>query len=168
MLEPLSIVATSAALVGSCGRLVGFIYQFARKATAIDSALGMLGIELEELRRVLAAVNTTFSNPELAKAAFEPQTGHEGQHWANVRRSMSDCERCLNSLERLLEKMSKEDSGIVGRGRKILKMSWNEEHISLHKQQISAYRHTMELSLQLITVYFHFYIGFVLTLAPPF
>lgn len=153
MLDPLSIAATSAALVGTCGRLVGFVYQFAQKVTTVDTALGMLSIELEELRRVLAAVHTTFSNPELARAAFEPQTGHEGQHWANVKRSMSDCETCLCTLERLLEKVSKEDSGLVGRGKKILKMSWKDEYISLHKQQISAYRHTMELSLQLITVY---------------
>jgi len=153
MIEPISLIATSAALVGTCGKLAGYVYQFARKASAVDTAVGMLGIELDELRRVLGAINTTFNNPELARAAFEPQTGHESQHWENVRRSMSDCQRCLGSLERLFEKMNKEESSFLGLGKKVLKMSWKEEHISLHKQQISAYRQTMEVSLQLITVY---------------
>jgi hypothetical protein len=156
MIEPLSFIATSAALVATCGRLAGYVYQFARKASVVVSALGMLSIELEELRRVLCAINTTFSNPELAKAAFQPQTGHESQHWENVRRAMADCNRCLSSLEHLFQQMSRGESGFLGRGKKAFKMSWKEEHISLHKQQISAYRHTMELSLQLITVYFPF------------
>ena len=153
MIEPISFITTSANLINTCTKLVDFAYQFAQKVNSIGTALGTLGIELVELRRILGAINSTFANPELAKAAFEPQTGHESQHWANVRRSMADCEQSLCSLECLFQKISKEDNSLLGRGKKVLKLSWKEQDISWHKQQISAYRHTMELSLQLITVY---------------
>jgi hypothetical protein len=113
----------------------------------------VLGIEIESLSHVLRSINTSFSDPSLAKVALNAHTGHEAQHWENVRQSMRDCKETLERLEQVLEKVNKGDSGFLWRPKKTIKLNMKMETIALLKQEIAAYRQTMQLSLQLITVY---------------
>jgi hypothetical protein len=156
MLEPLSIVVASAGLVDTCVKLTGHIYTFVNKNQNIDTATSVLGIEIDSLSRVLRSITTSFNDPTLAATALKSQTGHEAQHWENVRRSMDDCKVTLAELERILVKVNKTDGGFLRRPKKVMKLAMKEQNIALFKQQIAAYRQTMQLSLQLITVYASF------------
>jgi hypothetical protein len=152
-MDPISIIAASGSLVTTCYKLTGYIYTFINKNQLVDTAAGVLGLEIESLSRVLCAINTSFGDPSLANAALASQTGHEAQHWENVKQSMKDCKETLERLEGILQDINKVDTKFFRRPWKVLKLGMKEEVISLFKQQIAAYRNTMQLSLQLITVY---------------
>lgn len=152
-MDPFSIATASAGLVGTCVKLSGYVYTFINKTQNVDTAVRVLGIEIDSLSQVLGAISTSFSDPSLANDALKSQTGHEAQHWQNVRRSMDDCKETLVKLERILEKVSKAGSGFLGRSKTTIKLDMNSTEILLLKQQIGAYRQTMQLSLQMISVY---------------
>jgi Fungal N-terminal domain of STAND proteins len=152
-MDPISIVSASAGLVVTCYKLTSAIYSFVDKTQTVDTAVRVLGIEIESLSHVLRSISTSFSDPSLAKAAVSTQTGHEAQHWENVERSMRDCKDTLERLQQVLENVNKGDSGFLWRPKKAIKLNMKAERIALLKQEIAAYRHTMQLSLQLITVY---------------
>jgi hypothetical protein len=152
-MDPLSITAASASLVASCFKLSEYLYKFINKNVLVNKTVGVLGREIDLLSQVLCAINTSFDDPILAKAVLTSQTGHEAQHWANVKRSMIDCKDTLDGLEQVLLDVNKVDGKSFWRPRKVIKLGMKDELISLFKQQIAAYRQTMQLSLQLITVY---------------
>jgi hypothetical protein len=89
----------------------------------------------------------------VASIALEAQTGHEGQYWQTVKKSMDDCKGTLASLEQILERVGKSEAGnFLRRSYKQLKLSMDLQEIDLLKQQVGAYRQTMQLALQMITV----------------
>jgi hypothetical protein len=152
-MDPLSIAATSATLVGVCVRLSGYIYIVINKVQNVDTSVRVLGIEIDLLSQVLGSISSSFSDSSLAAGALESQTGHEGQHWRNVKRSMEDCQETLGSLERILESVKQGERRFLQRPRMLIEFERKSGEIALLKQQITAYRQTMQLSLQLITVY---------------
>jgi hypothetical protein len=155
VMDPITIVSTSAALAVSCVKLSGYIYTIVDKVRTVDNAVRVLGVEIESLSHVLRAISTSFDDQSLAKGALSAQTGHEVQHWENVQRSMGDCKETLTRLERVFEKLNKGDSlsGFLWRpSKKTIKFNMKAETISLLKQEIECYRQTMQLSLQLISV----------------
>jgi hypothetical protein len=152
-MDPISIATASVHLVGACGRLSGYIYTFIKKTQTVDTAVRVLDIEINSLSQVLGSLATSFSDPLVASVALEAQTGHKGQYWQTVKKSMDDCKGTLASLERILEKVVKSEAGnLFRRSNKQIKLSMNILEIDLLKQQVAAYRQTMQLALQMITV----------------
>jgi hypothetical protein len=160
-MDPLSIAVTAAGLVRLCTQVSGSVYTFISKTRATETAIRTLAIEVDSLAQVLGSIEEGFKDPLLAAAAVESQTGYEGQHWRNVRRSLDDCKGTLDQLNDILEPVRRE-GGFLRRARKQISLSLKSENISLLKQQVSSYRHTMQLSLHLITVYVYHFVSFVL------
>ena len=148
-MDPISILTTSAALAGTCVK----IYTYIKSIQGVDNDIRVLGTEVDQLSIVLDSITDSFKDPLLAHSALESQTGHEAQHWRNVFRSLNDCKETLTTLEEILETMKSKVSGFLRRPKSRIKLDMNSGEISLCKQQIAAYRRTMQLSLQLITVY---------------
>jgi len=149
IMDPISILTTSAALAGTCVK----IYTYIKSIQGVDNDIRVLGTEVDQLSIVLDSISESFKDPLLAHSALESQTGHEAQHWRNVFRSLNDCKETLTTLEEILETMKSKVSGFLRRPKSRIKLDMNSGEISLCKQQIAAYRRTMQLSLQLITVY---------------
>jgi len=150
-MDPLSIAAAAAGLVYLCTQVSSSIYTFISKTRATETAIRTLAVEVDSLAQVLGSIEEGFKDPLLAAAAIESQTGHEGQHWRNVRRSLDDCKCTLEQLNDILESFRKQ-GGFLRRAKKQISLSLKAENISLLKQQVSSYRQTMQLSLHLITV----------------
>lgn len=151
-MDPLSIAASSAGLVGTCATLMAFIYTYISKTNNVDSAVQVLQLEINSLSQVLSSIGTSFSDPILAKAALKAQTGHEAQHWQHVKRSMEDCKGTLVSLERILRGVTKVSGGFLRRPKTQIKLDMKSVEIAFLQQRVTAYRQTMQLSLQMITV----------------
>jgi hypothetical protein len=151
-MDPISVVTTSAALVAFCAKLSKKIFTFVNNSQQVDTSVHVLDVEIESLSQVLRSISVGFSDSSLATKALEPQTGHEERHWKDFKRSMDDCKGTLEALDRILEPMRSE-SRLFGRPIKQIKLEKRATEISLLKQQIAAYRQTMSLSLQLITMY---------------
>jgi hypothetical protein len=120
----------------------------------VNDEIRVLGVEVDALSKALDTISESFKDPSLAELAIESQTGYDAQHWQNVRRSLGDCKATLASLETVVEKLKTTGGGLLRRSiGSRLKLDINSGAIALLKQQITAYRRTMQLSLQLITVY---------------
>jgi hypothetical protein len=122
-------------------------------ANNVDTAITTLGVEVNSLSQVLSSIHDSFSDSSLANAALSSQTGHEAQHWRNVQRSMDDCKDTLENLVRVLENVRRGSGGFLARAKSQISFKMSSAEITSLKQQIAAYRQTMQLSLQLITVY---------------
>jgi hypothetical protein len=59
----------------------------------------------------------------------------------------------LASLERILEGVTKVSGGLFRRPKTQIKLDMKAVEIALFQQRLTAYRQTMQLSLQMITVY---------------
>jgi Fungal N-terminal domain of STAND proteins len=153
-MDPISIVTASASLVGACAKVSSYIYTFISKAQTVDTAVRVLDIEINSLSQVLGSIATSFSDPLIAREALDSQTGHEGQYWQTVKKSMDDCNGTLAHLTQILEKVGRSDAGnFFRRTNKQVKLSLNAQEIDLLKQKVTAYRRTMQLALQMIAVY---------------
>ena len=148
-MDPITIATTSATLVSTCTKLWGYI----NKIQNVDTAVQVLQLEITSLSQVLGSIGSSFNDPTLAKAALDKQTGHEAQHWQHVKLSMEDCKGTLASLERTLEGVTKVSGGLFRRPKTQIKLDMKAVEIALFQQRLTAYRQTMQLSLQMITVY---------------
>jgi hypothetical protein len=154
IMDPISIIAASATLVRLCATTSGYIFTFVTNANNVDTAITTLGVEVTSLSQVLSSIHDSFSDSSLANAALSSQTGHEAQHWINVQRSMDDCKDTLENLVRVLENVRRGSGGFLARAlRSQISFKMSSAEIASLKQQIAAYRQTMQLSLQLITVH---------------
>jgi len=132
----------------------GHIFTFVTSVNNVDAAIAALGIEVTQLSSVLDSISDSFRDISLANAALSSQTGHETKYWTNVKQSMGDCKATLEDLVRVLETVkTRRNSGVLGAVKGQISFAWNSGEIASLKQKISAYRQTMDLSLQLISVY---------------
>ena len=153
-MDPFTIATTAASIVGVCAKVSSTIITYIQNTLVIDTTVDALRIEIDSLAHVLDTLGSSFKDASLAGTALESQTGHEGEHWRHVKRSMDDCKATLEKFQRILDRVNKvEVRGIMRRSIKKVKLDMKSGDIDLLKQQIAAYRRTMQLSLQLITVY---------------
>ena len=154
-MEPISIASTSLGIIALCTKLIDTVSSFVAKTKAVDSHIRVLGLEVESLLRVVAAIHESFNNESVAAVLLASQTGHEAQHWKNVQRSLVDCQRTLETLEIILQTITGSRNRFLRRSRKLVNFTLQSEEIRLLKQQILSYTQTMQLSFQLITMYLH-------------
>lgn len=103
----------------------------------------------------------TFSHPistnfgSRSNTSLTSQSKLEERHWTNVRQSMNDCKETLEKLHEILQPVVKQKRGGVffQKSIKVIELDLNPNEIAVIQQQIMAYRKTMEISLQLMTLY---------------
>ena len=154
VLEPISIAVTAATLVGTCAKCTAYIWNLTNQVQTVDDAITTLGVEITSLSQVLENIRVSFNDPHIKEKALALQTGHELEHWKSVERSMKDCRETLEKMQTLFEGVSRTRTrfGIALTSKKMIKLNMKGLDIQLLKQQIAAYRRTMQLSFQLITV----------------
>ena len=152
-MDPISICTASIALVGASFRILTSIAALIADVRNVDAEIHVLRIEMVSLHQVLLAISNNFNDPALRLEALESQTGHEAEHWRNVARSMADCKDTLESMQRKLQKARGTGKSWFGRPATMVRWSWDSAEITMLKQRLAAYRGTMNLSLQMISVY---------------
>jgi hypothetical protein len=158
-MDPFTIATTAGSIVAVCAHVSSAIYTYIQNTLGVDTAVDGLRIEIDSLSQVLGTLGSSFRDASLAGTALESQTGHEGEHWRHVKRSMDDCKSTLERFQRILDRVNKSEiRGIMRRPVKKLKLDMSSSDIDILKHQLTSYRRTMQLSLQLITVYVHPYL----------
>jgi Fungal N-terminal domain of STAND proteins len=140
-----NVVGNAVGLYSFCKEVLKYIDEVKH----IDERIQVLCIEVGSLSQVLK----TFTERTNDDSLDGYRTGHEGQHWQNVARSMEDCQKTLERLTGIIEKITSKESGILRRSILVWNVNNKAEDIALCRQQVAAYRQTMQLSLQLITLY---------------
>ena len=147
-MDGLSIVVASVGLVSVCGKISGHISWLTNKIQTADKGLGTLSSEIDALSEVLEAIGGCFCDPSTARLAIAARTGHEEQHWRDVKQAMGECKRMLEELHRGLQPSQ---NSLRGGRRAIIGVT--SEELSQYHHQIMAYRRTMQMSQDLVEMY---------------
>lgn len=148
-MDPVSIVVSSVGLVSTCSTLSGHIGWVMKQVESSDPSLIELRVQIDSLSQIFGAISTTFGDPTLAHSA---ETGAESDHWRNVNNSMADCKAVLETMYRSLQSVGIKQVRHQ-RSFKNLQLTLEPGSVDLLKQQVIAYRKTMEMSLQLLNQY---------------
>ena len=150
MSDPLSITASVLTLITVSVKVTVLLRQFRDEVSGVDATLtGLLG-DISNLQQVLESMKDTFKQDEI-KSNFQA-TGHAGNHWKNLARSLEDGVGTLRQLTTLLEGVNKTTSFLDG-PRKQLRFNSAIDQIAIYRDQIQSYRAALQLSLSTIILY---------------
>jgi hypothetical protein len=155
VVEPLSIAITAGTLISTCVKCTAYIWTLTNQVETVDTAIATLGIEITSLSQVLENIRVSFADPNTQKQALLLQTGHEERHWKSVDQAMKDCGESLEQLEGIFSKLGATTTRFgrfALKPKKMIKVNMKEREAEFFKRQIAAYRRTMALSFQLITL----------------
>jgi hypothetical protein len=147
MSDPLSITASVLTLLTVSVKVSILLRQFNNEVSGVDATLaGLLG-DISNLQRVLESMKETFDQDEV-KANLQA-TGHAGNHWKNLARSLEDGASTLRELITLLEGVNKTTSFLDG-PRKALRYKSVADQIAVYREQIMSYLQSYQLSLSTV------------------
>jgi hypothetical protein len=147
MSDPLSIIASVLTLITVSVKVSILLRQFNNEVSGVDATLaGLLG-DISNLQRVLESMKETFDQDEV-KANLQA-TGHAGNHWKNLARSLEDGASTLRELITLLEGVNKTTSFLDG-PRKALRYKSVADQIAVYREQIMSYLQSYQLSLSTV------------------
>jgi hypothetical protein len=154
-MDPLSIAASSAALVSLCAKISKSLYKFICDSREVDQALKAFRDEIDDLSGFLASIESSFRDSRTATAALRETTGHEQSHWEKAQRGMNDCRGTLERLSSVLEQVRGDHGnghGFFSRQRRQIRLDMNSTQIVALRHQIQSYKDTMKLSFHVITM----------------
>ena len=155
-LAVMEALSSAARLVSLCIDLA----QYLQKIEDVDATVAVFRREINDLSRVLSNIHDTVKN--LGSSVIRIQLGQ--RHWDDVAMSMNDCLDTLESLDRVVRPPKKIIlTGFLRRAREQVLLDWNSHDIQLLQRQIASCRQTMELSFQMITVYYFPTLALLLT-----
>jgi len=150
MADPLSITGSVVALITVSVKVSILLKQFCDEVSGVDATLtGLLG-DISNLQQVLESMKETFEQDEI-KSNFHA-TGHTGNHWKNLARSLEDGVGTLQQLTTLLETVNKTTSFLDG-PRKHIRLKSGIEQIAIYRDQIQSYHAALQLSLTTVILY---------------
>lgn len=147
MSDPLSITASVLALITVSVKVTVLLKQFRDDVSGVDATLTGLLSDVSNLQQVLESMKETFDQDEI-KLNLQT-TGHAGNHWKNLARSLEDGGGTLRQLTTLLESVNKTTSFLDG-PRKQLRLKSAIDQIAVYRDQIQSYRAALQLSLSTV------------------
>jgi DNA repair exonuclease SbcCD ATPase subunit len=145
MVDPLSITASVASILGVCINVSIQLRTFLKGASEVRTTVTAMLTDVKALRHVLQSMEDTFE----AMDSDEPQTGHIGMHWDNLSRSLNDGKESLDRLENLLRDANK-DVAIFDTLRRQARLKTVGEQLVNFRQEVQTYKDALQLSLQTI------------------
>ena len=147
MADPLSITASILTLLQVSVRVTVLLKQFRDGVSAADTTLNGLLDDVESFQHVLDSMNETFNQDEVKENL--QVTGHVGNHWKNLARSMEDGVTTLQQLRALLDSVNRTTSFLDG-PRKQLRYKSAIDQIATFRERIQSYRSALQLSLNTV------------------
>ena len=147
MVEPLSITTGVLSLLGVCFNVGVELKRFRDGVAVVNATVDGLLRDVSGLEQVLESMKETFDRANNRHPS--QATGHIGNHWKNLSRSLQDGQNTLIRLQELLEGVNKSVTLLDG-PRRQLRFNSAAEQIVAFRQQIQSYRDALQLSLQTI------------------
>jgi hypothetical protein len=152
-MEPHSRLATSSTLlVIACTKVLGCMSMFGDKSQSLDTAVRVLEFELNSLSHVSRSLSESRYPPYSTKV-FSSHSGRERYYWQTVKEAIDECTGTLTHLaqifDKAVEKCGAGSSWLWGSKRP--KLSLSSSDLDCFKQQVEAYRQTMQLAIHMIT-----------------
>ncbi|KAF1967117.1 hypothetical protein BU23DRAFT_573502 [Bimuria novae-zelandiae CBS 107.79] len=150
MADPLSITASVVTLIQVSIQVTLLLRGFRDDVSLADATLIGLSKDVEGFQHVVKAIKDTLDHDEV-KATLQA-TGHVGNHWKNLARSLDDSADKLKRLQELLDDANKGRSFLKGT-RKALRLRGIKEQIAGYREQVNSYRGALQLSLSTILLW---------------
>jgi hypothetical protein len=147
MADPLSITTGVLALLGTCITVAGTIKDFHDGVAIVDIKVKGLLSDVESFAQVLRMMRDTLEEEKVQSSL--QATGHIGNHWANLSKSIKDGQNTLVQLLSTIERVNK-SVGVLDGARRHLRLKGAMDEIGIFQQQIRSYRDTIQLSLQTV------------------
>jgi uncharacterized protein len=145
-MEPISITLALASLLRICMKTATLMYRHMIKMKQVSESIRSVKAEVVSLHHILVALDSSLKDPSLQSAV---KSEYVRQHWQHLEKSLNDCQKTLERLYGLLERVK---GGGPSAGNQIDLEASSGVMITL-KQEIVVYRQTVGLSLNLIIVY---------------
>lgn len=148
-MDPLSITTGVITILSVTYNVGVEIKKFRDDVSSVDVVLETLITDVESLHGVLETMQETL-NKAGTRSTLQ-LTGHIGNHWRNMERSLEDSQRVLSELLVLFQDINKSVSFLDG-PRKVRRYRAMSERIQRYSNQISSYKDTLNLSLQTLVL----------------
>lgn len=145
MVDPLSITASIASILGVCINVSIQLRTFLKGASEVRTTITAMLTDVKAMRHVLQSMEDTFE----AMDGEKPQTGHIGAHWDNLSRSLDDGKNSLIRLENLLRDTNR-DVPVLDAPRRQARLKTVAEQLANFRQEVQTYKDALQLSLQTI------------------
>jgi hypothetical protein len=161
-MDPLSIAAASAGLAVTCVKITGVLYTWIDDARNVDATVSGFCEEILALSRTLEALSAAWKqNPSIEAA----QAAGDGHLWRSVKMTLDDCKATLGKLDKKLDEVRGSNSlgmRIFGRVNRQIRLSLRAADVAVYRQRVQYYSGAMQLALQMISVYSHCLLPFVM------
>lgn len=150
-MDPLSITASSIAVVTVCSQVVSLVAKWTIGVREIDSTLKNLETEVIALSTVVTSVKETFERPELSAVVASHS---ETRLWQTLGGSLNTCKRSTRRLKRMLKDLNGgvENDGIWNRGTRLTRFKSKKDEIAEQLRSIQSYKATIQVALQCASV----------------
>lgn len=150
MVDPLSITASIVALIQVSLQVTVLIKEFRNEVSGVEATLAGLLSDVDGFQRVLESMKETIDENEINTNLHA--TGHVGNHWKNLARSLNDGADALRKLQVLLYSVNKKTS-VLDAHRKQIRLKSATGQISRYREQIQSSHSALQLSLSTIILY---------------
>lgn len=133
-MDPLSITASVVTLIQISAQVTVLVKQFRDEVNVVDATLNGILKDVDGFQQVQEDIK---ANLQL--------TGHVGNHWKNLARSLNDGETTLGQLQTLLKSINKSTS-FMDAPRKQLRLKAAVVQIAEYRDQIQSYHAALQLS----------------------
>ncbi|KAK3896726.1 hypothetical protein C8A05DRAFT_39724, partial [Staphylotrichum tortipilum] len=151
-MDPLTISTAVLAFLSVSIKVCVGLRQFRGGAAEADTTINALIGDLGALRRVLESMEASFAEAGVDDEAVVRQTGHMGSHWRSLADALNDGHAALADFDELLQALNKQVR-VLDEPRRRLRVQSAATKIALFRQQIQAYKDTLQLSLQTIILW---------------
>jgi len=146
-MDPLTISTAVLAFLSVSIKVCVGLKQFKDGAKEASTTINALISDITGLRRVLQSMEDTFQ--DLDDEQVLKETGHIGMHWRNLNQCLVDGYIALTDFDDLMQEVKKTVK-VLDESRRHLRVQAAASKIAQFRQQIQAYKDTLQLSLQTI------------------
>lgn len=144
-MDPLSISTAVLAFLSVAIKVCIGLKQFKDIAKEASTTINAIVSDIKGLRGVLQSMEDTFQ--DLDDAQVLKETGHIGTHWRNLHQCLNDGHLSLLDFDLLLLELNKSVT-LLDQARRQVRIQSAAVKIAQFRQQIQAYKDTLQLSLQ--------------------
>ncbi|KAK4455319.1 hypothetical protein QBC34DRAFT_66989 [Podospora aff. communis PSN243] len=149
-MDPFSISTGVLAFTSVSIKVLMGLKQFRDSVKEASTSINALISDISALRRVLLSMEETFQDTEDEQVL--QQTGHIGTHWQNLHQCLSDGHDALSEFDAMLVDLNK-SVRVLDETRRELRIQSAASRIALFRQQVQAYKDTLQMCLQAIILW---------------
>ncbi|KAK1849484.1 hypothetical protein CCHR01_07855 [Colletotrichum chrysophilum] len=147
-MDPFSVTLGVISLIGTSAKIITSLKDVVDSSRGVDRRLQMLISDVEMFKAMLESMKGMLESKEVRSLPLHA-TGDLTSHWNTISVCIQDGEKMMSGFADMLEKIDK-SVDFMDSTRKVLRLKSSWEDISVFQTQLSAYRQTISVSLQVV------------------